>query len=152
MRMKLTTMLDTSAERAWAEVQTSRLLAHVAWPVLSFAPIGGEPLPAIWDDSTHPVRLRAFGLIPLGRQDIVTSRPLSGPDSYQIRDNGTGDLMLRWDHMITIDRVAPGRCRYSDTVEVEARLLTPFVWAFACLFYAHRQRRWRRLVRRNFTY
>ena len=45
-----------------------------------------------------------------------------------------------------------GRTRYTDSVEVRAGLLTPLVWAFATAFYRHRQRRWRRLVRRGFRY
>lgn len=152
MRVAISTVLDVSAERAWAEVQTSRLLTYVAWPLLTFTPIGSERLPTTWDNGSHPVLLRAFGVVPLGKQHIVTTKPALGPNRYQLRDNGAGDLASRWDHMITIEPLRHDQCRYSDEVEVQAGILTPFVWFFAVIFYAHRQRRWRKLVNREFVY
>lgn len=152
MRVAMSTVLDTSAEEVWAEVQTSRLLNYVAWPLLTFAPIGSDRLPTVWENGTYPVRLRAFGIVPLGKQRIVTTKPAIGPTCYQIRDNGSGDLTSRWDHVITIEPLGSKRCRYTDEVEVQAGVLTPFVWSFGLLFYAHRQRRWRKLVKRNFIY
>ena len=63
-----------------------------------------------------------------------------------------GALIRRWDHLITIEPAGPRRTRYTDWVEAEAGLLTPLVWAFARVFYAHRQRRWQRLVAHGFRY
>ena len=56
----------------------------------------------------------------------------------------------RWDHLITIAPDGPSRTRYRDTVDIEAGLLTPFVWLFAQFFYRHRQRRWRALAQTGF--
>ncbi len=152
MRVTLTTLLDTPAERAWIEVQTARLLEHVAAPLLVFTPIDPQALPAEWVAGRYHVGVRLFGWLPLGTQWIVTTKASQGPDCYQIRDNGRGTLARRWDHLIAIEPLAPARCRYRDDIEVQAGLLTPFVWAFARFFYAHRQRRWRRLVARGFDY
>jgi hypothetical protein len=44
------------------------------------------------------------------------------------------------------------RTHYRDVVYVEAGWLTPAIWLYASLFYRHRQRRWRRLVRNGFDY
>ncbi|WP_375402516.1 hypothetical protein [uncultured Sphingomonas sp.] len=96
--------------------------------------------------------MRLFGLVPIGEQWIVTSEPPAGPGRYLFRDNGRGGLASRWDHLITIETLEPARCRYTDIVEIEAGLLTPFVWSFARLFYTHRQRRWRALVSSGFAY
>jgi len=41
-------------------------------------------------------------------------------------------------------------CR--DRVANNAGILTPCIWLFAQLFYRHRQRRWRQLVKGGFTY
>lgn len=89
------------------------------------------------------------GLAPIGLQWIVISYP-DGPDRcFQMRDNGRGDLAHRWDHLIMITPDGDTRCLYVDSVEIEAGVLTPFVWAFARVFYGHRQRRWRRLADRG---
>lgn len=152
MRVTLTTLLDTPAERAWAEVQTARLLEHVAAPLLVFTPINPQVLPTEWIAGTFHVGVRLFGRLSLGTQWIVTTMPSQGPDCYQIRDNGRGTFAKRWDHMITIEPLDPARCCYRDDIAMQAGLLTPFVWVFARLFYAYRQRRWRRFVARGFAY
>jgi hypothetical protein len=36
---------------------------------------------------------------------------------------------------------------YTDRVEIRAGWKTAFIWAWANAFYAHRQRRWVRLLR-----
>lgn len=151
VRVKLTTDLDVPAERAWAEVRTSRLLDHVAAPLQAFEPVEPPVLPDVWQEGRYLVRLRMFGVLPIGMQWIVISFPDASPERYQLRDNGHGSLVSTWDHLITIEPLAADRCRYTDEVEVRAGLLTPFVWAFARLFYAHRQRRWRRLVATRFA-
>ncbi len=50
--------------------------------------------------------------------------------------------MRRWDHWIFV-AAEGGGTRYTDRVNVEAGLLTPFIWRFARVFYGHRQRRLR---------
>lgn len=152
MRVTISTNLATSAERAWAEVQTSRLLDYVARPMLSFKPVDPSLWPEIWQEDKYLVRMYAFGVIWFGEQWIVITKPLLGPDRYQLRDNGHGKLISRWDHLITIERLDSRTCRYTDKIDVEAGILTPLVWSFALAFYAHRQRRWRKLVKSGFSY
>ena len=58
-----------------------------------------------------------------------------------------GGSVKRWDHRITVDERGPWRSHYTDEIEIGAGPLTPFVWAYAHLFYRYRQWRWRRLAR-----
>jgi hypothetical protein len=92
-----------------------------------------------------------FGVIPIGWQTIGIELPGAPTGEYRLRDNGHGPLIERWDHMIEIAPEGEGT-RYTDRVHIEAGLLTPLVAAFARAFYAHRQRRWQRLVARAFRY
>jgi hypothetical protein len=103
---------------------------------------------------TYLIRMKLFGVFPLGTQWIGIEFPANPAPgvSYAVRDNGYGQLMRVWDHLITLEPTSDGRTRYTDRVEVNAGLLTPFAWFFAGLFYRHRQRRWRRLVRGNFRW
>jgi len=52
-----------------------------------------------------------------------------------------------WTHTIRFDPLGDGKLHCTDGIETRARPLTGVVWAFAHLFYRHRQRRWRRLLR-----
>ena len=92
-----------------------------------------------------------FGFIPIGWQVIGIELPATPLGRHMVRDNGYGPLIRRWDHWIEIEPEGRGT-RYTDTVHIDAGLLTPLITAFATIFYRHRQRRWRELVKADFAY
>jgi hypothetical protein len=151
-----TTILNCSPEQAWQELQTSRLLDYIAAPLVRFVPVQVPALPTIWEERSYLVELRLFDRISLGKQWIVITRQIvettPGQQRYELRDNGHGDLIATWDHRIFVHEPADGCTNYTNQVEVKPRLLTPFVWAFASMFYRYRQHRWRQLLKRNFAY
>jgi hypothetical protein len=148
----LTTILPCRPDETWARVSTSALLLHVAAPLIHFTPKAGTSFPAIWEPGEYRAWMWLFGFIPIGWQAVVISEPAPQGDTRFIRDNGYGPLIRRWDHWIEIAPAAEGGgTRYTDTVTIEAGLLTPLIAAFARVFYAHRQRRWRSLAQTGFA-
>jgi hypothetical protein len=149
-------ILNCSPERAWQEVQTSRLLAYITAPLVVFEPVDPPALPECWAEERYLVRMRLFGLIPFGSQWIVITKPVVDPTlgrrHYELRDNGHGEVIATWDHRIIMRETEEGRTHYTDRVTIRAGLLTPFIWAYASLFYRYRQYRWRRLVENGFAY
>lgn len=150
MQIELSTLLDCSFEQAEAHVRTPRLLEYVAYPLIRFTPISPGTFPKQWSTGTHWVGLRILGFLPFGKQAIVISYP-EAVEGFLLRDNGHSALVRVWDHTITIKAEA-GRTWYTDTVNINAGLLTLPIWLFAKVFYHHRQRRWRKLVGRSFQY
>lgn len=153
MIVDLSTRLDAPIARVWDELQTTRLLVHVAAPMVHFTPLEPAALPERWSEGRYRVRMKVFGVLPSGTQVIAISKAESqegGARRFTLRDNGSGDLAKTWDHVITLQELPDGATMYRDRVEVRAGLLTPVVWLFAQVFYRHRQRRWRRLVARGF--
>ncbi|MCE2843225.1 MAG: hypothetical protein ACK44O_05930 [Novosphingobium sp.] len=148
--VELSTYLDAPPEQVWDHVQTSRLLHYVARGMIRFVP-AGAPFPERWTAGEYRTWMWLFGIIPLGWQAIGIELPPQEPGRHVVRDNGHGPLIRRWDHWIEITAEEEGT-RYVDRVHIEAGLLTPLIWAFARLFYAHRQRRWRKLVAAGFRY
>jgi hypothetical protein len=155
MLLTLKTRLDCTAERCFDEVQTPRLLMHIAQPLVHFTPIAPPQLPARWEEREYKVAMHLLGFLPMGQQMVrISGQDHSARDgcfSVELRDKGSGTLISRWDHRIFI-RAADQGCHYTDQVDIRAGLLTPCVWLFALCFYAHRQRRWRQLVQRSFSY
>jgi hypothetical protein len=45
-----------------------------------------------------------------------------------------------------VEPISPTRCRYSDTVDIDAGAMTPVVAKAAVGIYRYRQRRWHKLV------
>jgi hypothetical protein len=149
--VSLSTHLPTSPDAVWDQVQTPRLLHHVAWPLIRFVP-KGAPWPADrWTEGRHETWMFLLGFIPIGWQTIGIEIPADTPGKYLVRDNGHGPLIRRWDHWIEIKPEADGT-RYTDTVHIDAGLLTPVIVGFAKIFYKHRQMRWRKLVSTGFAY
>lgn len=152
MQTILTTFLDCPKERVWQEVQTVRLLAYIAAPIVVFEPLQPTCFPEIWAEACYQVRMKLFGWFSFGSHWIVISKPQTATGAFQLWDNGYGDMISKWDHRIIIQDEPNGKTRYSDDVEIEAGLLTPFVWLFSQAFYRHRQRQWQKLVAKNFQY
>jgi hypothetical protein len=153
MKISIATILNAPADRIWEEVRTSRLLDYVAVPLLRFVPYDKARYPKQWTEGEYRVRMMALGILPMGWQIIGISYPAS-PDSKTrlLRDNGRGALIAKWDHLITVNGRNDGRTDYRDDVDIDAGLLTPFIAAYAYIFYRHRQKRWRKLVASGFNY
>lgn len=145
MIVQLETMLPATAAECQSAVMTPALLCHVSAPLIQFEPVKPSGWPARWQPGPFLVRMKLFGLLPLGEQTIDISLPPAAPGRFLLRDNGHSRLIPRWDHLITIEAFGNGT-RYTDRVEIEAGWRTLFTCLFARLFYAHRQRRWRKLV------
>lgn len=148
--VELSTTLECTPEEAWRHVRTSGLLMHIAAPLIRFTP-KGKPLPSGWAPGEYRVWMWLFGLIPVGWQAVVISEPPPDGATRFIRDNGYGPLIRRWDHWIAITPRDDGTTHYVDRVDIDAGLFTPLIVAFARVFYAHRQRRWRKLARTGFA-
>ncbi|MCK5223235.1 hypothetical protein KAR04_00570 [Candidatus Calescamantes bacterium] len=59
----------------------------------------------------------------------------------------TGKIAKVWNHTIIIEKDTDGNARYTDIVEIKAGVVTFFVYLFAQLFYRHRQRKWKNLLK-----
>lgn len=143
--VELEIRLPARAAEVVALAKTSEQLLKVAAPLLTFRAESPPELPGIWQPGTYWVSMALFGWIPLGKQAIVISYPESPAGTFSLRDNSHSLLVARWDHWITVEDAGQDSV-YGDRVLIEAGWRTPIVWAFASLFYRHRQRRWRKLL------
>jgi hypothetical protein len=149
MKVSLSTRIAMSPDEVWQKVQTPELLMHIAAPLVRFELLEPADATNFSASDRFLVRLTLFGFLPFGAQWIVPSVHVddAAPWPKRLRDNGHSALIETWDHWITVEPDGEGGTRYRDEVEVKAGLLTPFIWAFAQIFYRHRQRRWRALAR-----
>lgn len=156
MKTTATTLLEAKPERVWEELQRPALLEYVAAPLVVFEPVDPASFPERWSEDEYLVRMLLLGVLPLGRQTIRTSKvrvdETEGDQFYQLRDDGSGQLVSVWDHLISVRETPDGKTVYTDEVEVKTGVLTPFIWLFATLFYRPRQRRWRNVVENDFEY
>lgn len=152
MRFLRCTDLDCPPADAIQHARSSRLLEYVAAPWIRFEAVAPSQLPDEWEPGRYQVRMKLLGVVPLGTQWIGIRAVEQRGERLLVHDQGSSALVRVWDHRIEISPAAGGRTRYCDRLTIEAGWRTPFVAVFARLFFAHRQRRWRRLVRTKFDF
>ena len=130
-------------QRVFSLLQQLSTLQRVAAPYASFEPLDGARELTWEPGASYAFRFRLFGAVPFGTHRIHVVR--FSPDEGIYTHEGNERVPV-WNHAIYLRELPDGRCAYTDRVEIGAGWKTPFVWAWAELFYAHRQRAWIRLL------
>ena len=142
MVVQKTTLLPASKETVFRKLQQLETLQTIAKPCASFEPIG-EAISTWVVGSTSVYRLRLFGVIPYGTHTIHILR--FDPDGISSLEGN--EHVPVWNHDISLKAVDTKHTRYTDRVEIQAGWKTVFIWLWANAFYAHRQRKWIKLLR-----
>ena len=146
MIARISTYLPCSNEQLWAKIVQPKSLQFVASPILKFIPIGKISFDKEWEvKRDYVLKLYLFGFLPLGNHTIRLIN--IDRSENKIESTESGLLARVWNHTIQFQEIEENRIYYTDTIEIKAGLLTPMIWSFAQLFYRHRQRRWRKLLK-----
>ena len=158
MRILLKFIVNCTPDAAWRAIRTPKGMQQVSAPFTTFEAMDRIGFAPSWSEGEHAVRLRAFGLVPIGEQIIGISfherRDSAGSDVIRImRDNGRGTsgslaLVTKWQHSIAIATGPAGRTLYRDQLNFEAGLLTPLLWLGYWAFWQWRGLRISQLARR----
>lgn len=146
MFARITTVLDCTEEELWEKIIEPKSLQFVASPLLSFQPLLGDELDGEWvTHKMYELKLCFLKIVPLGRHNIKLVA--INRESNTIVSNESGTLVPVWNHTILFRQIEHSKLRYTDEIEIKAGWLTPAIWAFAHLFYRHRQKRWKTLLK-----
>lgn len=144
MIVQKTSVFPSGSDTVFQKLQKLETLQYIASPYASFEPVNDDV--QVWTvGSTSSYRFRLFGRIPFGTHTIHIVR--FDPDGISSQEGN--EHVLIWNHDITLEPVDADHTRYTDRVEIHAGWKTLFVWLWANAFYAHRQRKWIRLLNRN---
>ncbi|MFO7846240.1 MAG: hypothetical protein ACQETF_11215 [Bacteroidota bacterium] len=148
MIARISTHLSCSETELWKKIEKPKSLEFVAAPVLKFIPVGTDDFDDPWEiNRDYNLKLYLFGLIPLGSHNIRLLKADKRRNIIESREKG---LLTRvWNHTITFHEVGDRKVHYTDKIEIKAGVLTPVIYVFAQLFYRHRQRRWKRLLKES---
>jgi hypothetical protein len=142
MLARISTTFDCTVEQLWDEISRPASLRFVAAPLLHFEPLVPGDLESEWVvGKTYALRLSLFGFLPAGEHRITLASIDREANLIESKESGT--LSQVWNHTIRFHPLENGNLHYSDEIEIRAGLLTGLIWAFAHLFYRHRQRRWK---------
>jgi hypothetical protein len=142
MMVQKTSIFPAKRSDVFARLQRLETLQFIAMPYASFAPVDART-DNVWrvgDVSSYQFRL--FGVIPFGTHTIQIERF----DEDEIQSRESNEHVQVWDHRITLKDLGM-QTEYTDEVDIRAGWKTFFVWLWAKAFYAHRQRKWIRLLK-----
>lgn len=150
MRVQLSFTVDCPPDRAWALLRSPDAAALLYAPTLVMTPEAATPVR--WrDGDVAIVRLRALGVVPLGRQLIAIRTRRRGATRILEDDGapleGALAVITSWRHRMAVTPTAAGGTRYRDRLDVGAGPLTPVVWLAMWGVWQWRGARMRRLLR-----
>ena len=141
MVVQKTSVFPTSRETVFENLRKPETLQYIARPFATFEP--EEDVGSVWaEGEKSSYRFRLFGIIPFGTHTIRIIR--FSPDGISSREGN--EHVPVWNHDITMVRLDDNHTKYTDRVEIRTGWKTVFVWLWANLFYAHRQKKWIRLL------
>ncbi len=144
MIVRKTSIFPASRDVVFKKLQKLETLQYIAKPYATFEPVGVTE--ALWTvGSTSAYRFRLFGMIPFGTHKIHIVR--FAPEGVSSREGN--EHVPVWNHDIIMIPLDENHTKYTDLVEIRAGWKTPFVWLWAKAFYAHRQRKWIRLLNKG---
>ena len=144
MIVSRTSVFPASRAVVFEKIRRFETLRYIAAPYASFDPVGETA--DLWKEgAVSSFRFRLFGFIPFGIHRIRIIR--FEPDEISSRE-GNRHVPVG-NHDILMTETDDTHTAYTDRVEIRAGWKTVVVWLWAQLFYAHRQRRWIRLLEKH---
>ena len=144
MIVQKSALFPASKETVFRKLQQLETLQRIAKPYASFEQIG-EVVSTWAVDSTSAYRFRLFGVIPFGTHTIHILR--FDPDGVSSHEGN--EHVPVWNHEIRLVEKDENHTQYTDRVEIHAGWKTALIWLWARAFYAHRQKKWIRLLKRK---
>ncbi|CPR85179.1 hypothetical protein PP568_10675 [Mycobacteroides abscessus] len=142
----LETELPTDAERVWNAMQYAGTFLYLCRGLFGIPALSGR---------TEPLRVGEAGtawlwglhLIPLYRHTIHVVEV--DADNRTVRTNESGGILRTWNHTLHVEPIGRGRCRYSDSIDINAGMFSAAAAGGAAAIFRYRQRRWHRLVNKQ---
>ena len=145
MIVRRSAVFPASRDVVFEKLQKLETLQTIAKPYATFEPVGlADP---VWTvGSTSAYHFRLFGVIPFGTHNIHILRF----DPERISSKERNEHVPVWNHDIILRPLDEHHTAYTDRVEIQAGWKTIFVWIWAEAFYAHRQRKWIKLLKSQY--
>lgn len=145
-RVHLETILPTDADQVWTAMQYPVTFLYVCRGLFGMPALAGRSAP-LRAGERGTGWLFAFHVFPAYRHTLEIRSV--DQQNRTIVTHEYGGVLRAWDHTLHVEPVGPRSCRYSDTVDIDAGVLTAIVVLIAKGIYRYRHRRWRKLVARH---
>ena len=144
--IRVESVVDAPAARVWRALQSPATFLYVTRGILGMPALAGRTEP--WQPG-EVVKgwLLLFHVIPFSRHTMKVVE--IDEDNRTFRAHERGGFLRVWNHSFHVEAAGPQRCRYTDTVELDAGRFTSVAAVGARWFFRYRHSRWRKLARRH---
>ncbi len=118
-------------------------LQYIAFPYATFTPLDVDSSFKWGVGTTSSYKFKLFGFIPMGIHKIKIER---FDETTGVSSKEGNKFVPVWNHEIFLEEIDKTHTKYTDKVTIKAGWKTFFVWLWANAFYAHRQRKWKKLL------
>jgi ligand-binding SRPBCC domain-containing protein len=140
--IKIETSFDAPAEKVWPYLLELKTLQYIARPLVYFKP--KVEFNQFREGENYNLTLKILGLFPI-RNHLIFIKELNKA-SLTIKSQESNAIIPIWNHTISL-KPNGDKTDYTDEIEINAGKLTKIISTFAKIFYKHRQKRWKKLLK-----
>ena len=146
LTVKKSSVFPAAKEEIFRRLQKLKTLQYIAHPYATFKSVDDTEELTWQEDSAFAFHFKLFALIPFG---VHTIKVIQFDIEKGIYTQEGNKHVPVWNHKIILEKINENTTKYTDIVEIQAGWKTLFVYLWANCFYAHRQRKWKRLLKRK---
>lgn len=146
LTVKKSSVFPAAKDEIFRRLQKLKTLQYIAHPYATFKSVDDTEELTWQEDSAFAFHFKLFALIPFG---VHTIKVIQFDIEKGIYTQEGNKHVPVWNHKIILEKINENTTKYTDIVEIQAGWKTLFVYLWANCFYAHRQRKWKRLLKRN---
>ena len=146
LTVKKSSVFPAAKDEIFRRLQKLKTLQYIAHPYATFKSVDDTEELTWQEDSAFAFHFKLFALIPFG---VHTIKVIQFDIEKGIYTQEGNKHVPVWNHKIILEKIDEKTTKYTDIVEIQAGWKTLFVYLWANSFYAHRQRKWKRLLKRK---
>lgn len=146
LTVKKSSVFPAAKDEIFRRLQKLKTLQYIAHPYATFKSVDDTKELTWQEDSAFAFHFKLFALIPFG---VHTIKVIQFDIEKGIYTQEGNKHVPVWNHKIILEKIDENTTKYTDIVEIQAGWKTLFVYLWANSFYAHRQRKWKRLLKRK---
>lgn len=146
LTVKKSSVFPVAKDEIFRRLQKLKTLQYIAHPYATFKSVDDTEELTWQEDSAFAFHFKLFALIPFG---VHTIKVIQFDIEKGIYTQEGNKHVPVWNHKIILEKIDEHTTKYTDIVEIQAGWKTLFVYLWANCFYAHRQRKWKRLLKRK---
>ena len=146
LTVKKSSVFPAAKDEIFRRLQKLKTLQYIAHPYATFKSVDDTEELTWQEDSAFAFHFKLFALIPFG---VHTIKVIQFDIEKGIYTQEGNKHVPVWNHKIILEKINENTTKYTDIVEIQAGWKTLFVYLWANSFYTHRQRKWKRLLKRK---